>query len=242
LPEIPPLFDELTVGEQLGFIAGVRGVNRIRIGEVLELLGLIGWEKKPIKYLSKGYRQRVGLAQAILHRPKILVLDEPMSGLDPIQIIEVRSLIKSVAEQHTVILSTHVLSEIDGICDRLLIIDGGRSIASTSVKEFKENADQCIRVKMMSETDPTKQIASIDDVSTVSPLGSTKNNIYEMVLKLTPSNENKDQRCSQLMKLLSDNTSLTVIECSHFTPSLEEIFVQRIKASRINTTSTQPSI
>lgn len=132
LPETPPLYPEMTVEAYLQFIADLRGIpgreQKRRIGEVIERLGLQGRERQIIRGLSKGYKQRMGLAQAILHNPDLLVLDEPTSGLDPKQIIEIRQLIRELGENHTVLLSTHILPEINTLCNRVLIINQGRIV------------------------------------------------------------------------------------------------------------------
>lgn len=132
LPETPPLYPEMSVLSYLKFVADLRDVpyreQKERIGEVIEKLGLNGREKQVIRSLSKGYKQRLGLAQAILHKPDLLVLDEPTSGLDPKQIIEIRGLIKELGENHTVLLSTHILPEVNTICNRVLIINQGQIV------------------------------------------------------------------------------------------------------------------
>lgn len=132
LPETPPLYPEMSVLSYLKFVADLRDVpyreQKQRIGEVVEKLGLNGREKQVIRSLSKGYKQRLGLAQAILHQPDLLILDEPTSGLDPKQIIEIRGLIKELGENHTVLLSTHILPEVNTICNRVLIINQGEIV------------------------------------------------------------------------------------------------------------------
>lgn len=132
LPETPPLYPEMTVQAYLRFIANLRDVpareQKLRVGEAIDKLGLQGREKQIIRSLSKGYKQRLGLAQAILHQPDLLILDEPTSGLDPKQIIEIRQLIHELGENHTVLLSTHILPEINAICNRVLIINQGRVV------------------------------------------------------------------------------------------------------------------
>jgi ABC-2 type transport system ATP-binding protein len=132
LPETPPLYPEMSVRSYLQFIADLRGIpvkeQKHRIGEVIDRLGLQGRERQIMRSLSKGYKQRMGLAQAILHNPDLLILDEPTSGLDPKQIIEIRQLIRELGENHTVLLSTHILPEINTLCNRVLIINQGRIV------------------------------------------------------------------------------------------------------------------
>jgi ABC-2 type transport system ATP-binding protein len=140
LPETPPLYPELTIGEYLSFVARVRGIpssRRLsRVGEVMERVGLRGWERRRLGGLSKGYRQRVGLAQAIVHDPPLLLLDEPTSGLDPAQIVSVRALIRELASNRTVFLSTHVLSEVEALCQRVLLLHRGRLVGDGTVESL----------------------------------------------------------------------------------------------------------
>src|SRR5258708_16214952 len=136
LPENNPLYEEMIVVDFLDFVAQVRGIpaaeRRARMKNTAERCGLVSVIGKKIGELSKGFRQRVGLAQAILHNPDLLILDEPTSGLDPNQIVEIRSLIKELGKEKTVILSTHILSEVQSTCSRVLIINDGRLVADDS--------------------------------------------------------------------------------------------------------------
>lgn len=140
LPESSPVYGELTVSEYLQFVADARGISREaqvdRIAATLETCGLTTVVHRPIEQLSKGYKQRVGLAQAILHDPDILILDEPTTGLDPNQIAEIRRLIRRLGTEKTVILSTHILQEVEAVCDRVLILNEGRIVASGTTEEI----------------------------------------------------------------------------------------------------------
>jgi ABC-2 type transport system ATP-binding protein len=133
LPENPPVYPDMTVSEYLGFVARIKGVPRRevrkRIDEVSQKVAITGVQNRQIGKLSKGYRQRVGLAQALIHNPDVLVLDEPTAGLDPKQIIETRELIKGLGGQHTVVLSTHILPEVSKTCERVVVINAGKVVA-----------------------------------------------------------------------------------------------------------------
>ncbi|TBL73063.1 ABC transporter ATP-binding protein [Paenibacillus thalictri] len=152
LPETPPLYPEMTVQAYLQFIADLRGITareqKQRIGEVVDRLGLRGREKQIIRSLSKGYKQRIGLAQAILHNPDLLVLDEPTSGLDPKQIIEIRQLIRELGENHTVLLSTHILPEINSLCNRVLIINQGKIVMDGHPDQLASSMGETFEVKL----------------------------------------------------------------------------------------------
>ena len=141
LPETPPLYPEMEVGEYLEFVGRLKGVAKgdlaKRVSEVAERCAVADVRNKLISKLSKGYKQRVGLAQAIIHNPDVLILDEPTSGLDPNQIIETRKLIKSLAGNHTIILSTHILPEVESICEQAIIIAKGKVVATDSVANLK---------------------------------------------------------------------------------------------------------
>jgi ABC-2 type transport system ATP-binding protein len=140
LPESPPVYPDMTVTEYLAFVARIKGVPRkeikTRIGEVSEKCAVTDVQHRQIGKLSKGYRQRVGLAQALIHNPEVLILDEPTAGLDPKQIIETRELIRGLAGQHTIVLSTHILPEVSKTCERVLVINQGRIVASGTPDEL----------------------------------------------------------------------------------------------------------
>ena len=140
LPETNPQYLEMYVKESLAFIAGIHGLHNSakRIAEVIEQTGLGPEQHKKIGQLSKGYRQRVGLAQAIIHDPQVLILDEPTSGLDPNQLVGIRQLIRDLGKSKTIILSTHIMQEVDAVCDDVIIINRGRIAASNTLAGIKE--------------------------------------------------------------------------------------------------------
>lgn len=137
LPETNPLYSEMYVKEYLSFVADIHQVSKERIEEVIELVGITPEKSKKISQLSKGYKQRVGLAQAILHSPDLLILDEPTNGLDPNQIIEIRNVIKEIGKEKTVILSTHIMQEVEALCSRVILIHEGNIIQDSNIEEFK---------------------------------------------------------------------------------------------------------
>ncbi len=138
LPEIPPLYPHMIVRDYIQFVGDIRGGHRHRVDFVLEKCGLIQVAHRLIKNLSKGYKQRVGMAQALIHNPKFLILDEPTAGLDPIAIMEVRRLIEELKEEHTILLSSHQLHEVEQICSHITIINKGRIISSETLENTKK--------------------------------------------------------------------------------------------------------
>ncbi|KAF2519915.1 gliding motility-associated ABC transporter ATP-binding subunit GldA [Flavobacterium salilacus subsp. salilacus] len=146
LPEHNPLYLDLYVREYLAFNADVYKVPKARIEEVIQLTGLTPEANKKIGQLSKGYRQRVGLATALLHDPEVLILDEPTTGLDPNQLVEIRELIKNIGKNKTVFLSTHIMQEVEAICDRVIIINKGKIVADRKINSLSENKEQVIEV------------------------------------------------------------------------------------------------
>ncbi|NLP46390.1 MAG: ATP-binding cassette domain-containing protein [Epulopiscium sp.] len=149
LPELPPLYMDMTVEEYLRFVCQIKKVERNNEKEtlykVMELVKIKDMRKRLIKNLSKGYKQRVGLAQALIGKPEVLILDEPTVGLDPKQIIEIRNLIKGLGNDHTIILSSHILSEVSAVCDRVIIIDKGKIVASDTPDNLSRRMSQSNR-------------------------------------------------------------------------------------------------
>ncbi|MBP6424486.1 MAG: gliding motility-associated ABC transporter ATP-binding subunit GldA [Flavobacterium sp.] len=177
LPEHNPLYLDLYVREYLAFNADVYKVAKSRIEEVIQLTGLASESHKKIGQLSKGYRQRVGLANALLHNPDVLILDEPTTGLDPNQLIEIRNVIKNAGKDKTVFLSTHIMQEVEAICDRVIIIDKGKIVADKKLEKLiSESATQIIEVEFDQKVNET-QIATIENISSYS---NTNGKIWEL--------------------------------------------------------------
>lgn len=174
LPETPPLYPELTVGEYLAFVADIRGIQRSkrlrRVADVMDLVGLKEMERRVTGALSKGYRQRVGLAQALLHDPPVLILDEPTSGLDPAQLVGIRRLVKELAEDRVVVLSTHILQEVEALCDRVLLINRGKLAGDGTVESLASSigAGSWVYFEAVGPgDDATAKLAALDSVSAV---------------------------------------------------------------------------
>jgi ABC-2 type transport system ATP-binding protein len=147
LPEHNPLYVDLYVKEYLNFHAEIHNISKERIDEVINLVGLTPEKSKKIDQLSKGYRQRVGFAAALLHDPDVLILDEPTTGLDPNQLLEIRRLIQEIGKTKTILLSTHIMQEVEAMCDRVIIINKGEIIADNTLAELLENQEQIIEVE-----------------------------------------------------------------------------------------------
>ncbi len=144
LPESNPLYEEMPVIDYLRFVANIEGIAKVKVDdkirEVIETCGINAEKHKKISELSKGYKQRVGLAQALIHDPEVLILDEPTTGLDPNQIVEIRELIKKIGKEKTVILSSHILAEVEATCDKILIIHKGKIVADGTASELRKKA------------------------------------------------------------------------------------------------------
>ena len=172
LPEQNPLYLEMPVIDYLKFVAEIQGIEKSkikdRILEMVRVCGLEGEKHKKIGELSKGYQQRVGLAQALIHDPDVLILDEPTSGLDPNQIIEIRELIKTIGREKTVILSSHILAEVEATCDRILIINKGKIVADGSADDLRKQAKgQELLVVTIEDADPNEVFEALKSIGSV---------------------------------------------------------------------------
>lgn len=178
LPEHNPLYLEMYVHEYLGFVGGIYGLKRAelknRVNEMIELCGLKPEQNKKIESLSKGYRQRVGLAQALLHDPQVLILDEPTSGLDPNQIVEIRKLIKGISTNKTVLFSTHIMQEVQALCDRVIVINKGVIVADDKLGNLMDkNRPSVIEVEFETEV-TVEKLETIPGVTEVLQTGANK--------------------------------------------------------------------
>lgn len=232
LPEQPPLYLDMTVKEYLNFIYDLKSVKLPRdehIAEVCEVVKISHVYKRMIKNLSKGYKQRVGLAQALIGNPQVLILDEPTVGLDPKQIIEIRNLIKTLGEKHTVILSSHILPEIQAVCDRVIVISQGRLVADDTTANLSESMSEDKRYSAIiegPEQEVLKVLTSITGMKEVVPLGKRQEGVYEYTIEAI---ENVDVRREVFKRLAERNWPLLGLRSSELT--LEDIFLRLTKDS-----------
>lgn len=227
LPEIPPLYTEMTVSEYLQFAAELKKVpkeeRKKQIQEVMEMTMITDMAGRLIKNLSKGYRQRVGLAQAILGYPEVIILDEPTVGLDPKQIIEIRDLIKNLGKEHTVILSSHILSEVSAICDHIMIISHGKLVASDSPeglqKMMKGDTHLSLTVKGTGDS-VVEALSKIDGIEKSEVADSKESGCVEALLSVA---EGIDVREAVFYALAEKK--LPILSMNHSVKSLEDIFL-----------------
>jgi len=190
LPELPPLYLDMTVNEYLKFVCAIKEVKptqiRGHIDEICELVRITDHRKRLIKNLSKGYRQRVGLAQALVGNPEMLILDEPTVGLDPRQIIEIRKLIKDLGAEHTVVLSSHILHEVADVCERVVIINNGLIVAQDTLDNLTKTISDSFRVRLRIqgvEREIQKSIREIRGVRSIESLGSKESGSVDFMVE-----------------------------------------------------------
>lgn len=208
LPENNPLYTDMYVAEYLRFIAGIHKLGKTaatRIDELIHQTGLSLEVNKKIGALSKGYRQRVGLAQAMMHNPEVLILDEPTSGLDPNQLVDIRALIKSLGKEKTVILSTHIMQEVEAICDRAIIINKGKLVADDSTQNLKKKPKSNVLMVRFEETVNAGQLKKIKGVKTLKEIStnhwlieySDKENVRKLLMQWAMENDVNIQSMQQ---------------------------------------------
>lgn len=217
LPEHNPLYLDLYVREYLAFNADVYKTAKSRIEEVIQLTGLSAESHKKIGQLSKGYRQRVGLATALLHNPDVLILDEPTTGLDPNQLVEIRNVIKNVGKNKTVFLSTHIMQEVEAICDRVIIIDHGKIVTDKKLdKLVSEITTQVIEVEF-DQSVTEELVATLPDLTSYK---NTHDNVWELTF------ETETDMRSALFDFAQKN-GLKTLQLTLKSKNLEEIFREK---------------
>ena len=228
LPEQPPLYLEMTVGEYLGFVANIKKVPRKgrkdALGGIMDIVKILDHKDRLIKNLSKGYRQRVGLAQALVGNPPVLILDEPTIGLDPRQIIEIRNLIKELGKEHTIVLSSHILPEVTAVCERVIIIHRGRIVASDSIDKLSADMSggHKLTVRVAGpEARILEAIRGVPAVRSVESLGSREQGSVDVYVEASPD---QDVRRPVFYAMSKADCPILMMRSSDI--SLEDIFIQ----------------
>jgi gliding motility-associated transport system ATP-binding protein len=231
LPEAPPLYPEMETADYLAFVGRLKGIPKAdlkrRVDEVAERCAVTDVKQKLIGKLSKGYRQRVGLAQAIIHNPDVLILDEPTSGLDPKQIIETRELIKRLSGEHTIILSTHILSEVEAVCEKVIIINKGSLVATDSVANLTHRMSGADAVSLEVETDgvagQSDVLQRLEQVSGVSKVLFKEATDHRMTFEVE-SLPGQSARADLARAVVHSGWNLLELRAVNY--SLEEVFLQ----------------
>ena len=227
LPENPPVYPDMTVKEYLAFVGRIKGVGRkdlkSRIGEVSEKCAVADVMNRPIGKLSKGYRQRVGLAQAIIHNPDVLILDEPTAGLDPKQIIETRDLIRNLAGQHTIILSTHILPEVSKTCHRVVVINKGTVVAAGEPTELTQRLQGFETVLLVVEGPAAEVMDKVQRVEGVNLVEPRESSDGRMTFEVR-AEKGHDVRAELARAIVESQWKLFELRTSGM--SLEDIFLK----------------
>ena len=226
LPEQPPLYPEMTVQEYLDFVAELKGVKHAqRKQQVLAAARRTGLEEvlpRVIRSLSKGYRQRVGIAQALLGSPQLIILDEPTVGLDPAQVIEIRNLIRELGKAHTVILSSHILSEVQAVCQQVLILSKGRLVAVGSPEELGETLNPGSRLRATAQGEPDTVLAAVRSVPGICKV--ELESAADGQVTFTAESEDAADRRAAVSRVLTE-AGCTVLALAAENRSLEEVFL-----------------
>ncbi|MEL6811242.1 MAG: ATP-binding cassette domain-containing protein, partial [Bacteroidota bacterium] len=221
LPEHNPLYLEMYVREYLSFNAEIYGVPKTQVDTVIQQTGLIPEAHKKIEQLSKGYRQRVGLANALLHHPDVLILDEPTTGLDPNQLIEIRELIKNVGKEKTVLLSTHIMQEVEALCDRVIIINKGEIVLDKRLQELSENKEQIVEV----EFDYRVEEVALQKIDKASKVENVAGFVYHIHFATQ-----EDMR-AKVFDFAHDN-GLKILQLHQKNTTLEKLFIELTTAAQ----------
>ena len=228
LPELPPLYMDMTVKEYLDFVAELKKIEKsLRAGYVKEAMKITKTEEvsgRLIRNLSKGYRQRVGFAQAVLGYPEILILDEPTVGLDPKQIIEIRDLIKELGKKHTIILSSHILSEISAVCDHVFIISHGKLVASDSTENLLERMTGAQEIELLVKAEEDTAETAIREVAQVERCEKTESKEDGAVQLLVTAKKDADVREAIYHTCVEHH--MPILEMKAASKSLEDVFLE----------------
>lgn len=225
LPEIPPLYTDMTVLEYLNFVAELKklqkSLRKRYVEEAMETTGILDVKNRMIRNLSKGYRQRVGFAQAILGYPEIIILDEPTVGLDPKQIIEIRDLIKKLGEKHTVILSSHILTEISAVCDHVFIISKGKLVASDSTENLLDQMSGAQEIELIVKSRADQAQSLLDEMEYVEHAQIQDAQEGRILVRAKTGVDARED----VFRQMAEN-HIPVLEMHTVTRSLEDVFLQ----------------
>jgi ABC-2 type transport system ATP-binding protein len=236
LPELPPLYVDMTVMEQLNFAAELKKIPKKEreqaVQEVLELAKLIEVKGRLIRNLSKGYRQRVGLAQAVIGFPPVIVLDEPTVGLDPKQIIEIRDTIKELGKKHTVILSSHILSEVSAVCDHIMIIDRGKLIASDTPENLERQMEGASGMELSIKASEEEIMTTLEAISLAADIvvsESGEEGIKHVSFNFQSGELDPEEDVRETIFFAFADRRLPILSMQSQKASLEEVFLELIK-------------
>ena len=233
LPEIPPVYPDMRVEEYLTFVAGLKGVPRkerkAQVEDAMAKLHITDMRRRLIRNLSKGYKQRVGFAQALLGNPKILILDEPTVGLDPTQVMEVRNLILELGKDHSVIFSSHILAEVSAVCQRVVIINKGEIMAEDTIENLEKNLTADTVLNLTAEGDKDKIIRLLKDIRGVNSVADVKEisenrNLYQIELA-------EESVRNEIMSVLLNN-QCSIVEMHLAKLNLEQVFMKIIQEKK----------
>ncbi len=228
LPELPPLYMDMTINEYLNFVADLKLVSKkqknSQISDVMELVKLGDVRGRLIKNLSKGYKQRVGLAQSLLGAPEVLILDEPTVGLDPMQIIEIRKLIKALGKQHTIILSSHILPEVSAVCERVVIINKGKIAAIDTPENLSKGMGTVSKISVTIAGPKSSIVGSIEEIYGIKYVESHIEKGSDVIEYIIESDKETDIRRPLFFAMAK--AGYPIIELKSLDLSLEEIFLQ----------------
>lgn len=229
LPEQPPLYFDMTVGEYLKFAAELKKIPKAKrkeeVEQVMEMVGITQMKDRLIKNLSKGYKQRVGLAQAILGYPDIIILDEPTVGLDPKQIIEIRDLIKKLSEKHTIILSSHILSEVSAVCDYVMIINHGKLVASDTTENLEKMTLGSNTLEMTVKGTREKTEKLLETVEEIQSLEWQDDDSGNSTISFTIKTEESVDIREKLFYMMAENR-MPILKMQSTKVSLEDVFLE----------------
>lgn len=235
LPEQPPLYRDMTVMEYLNFVSDLKKApkdkKKSELSDIMELVGLTDHSKRLIDNLSKGYRQRVGLAQSLIGNPKVLILDEPTVGLDPKQIVEVRRVIKGLASDRTIILSTHILPEVSMICERVVIINNGKIAAEDTPDRLSSSLSKISKLNLTIKGDKDKVLKSIGTIPQVKYITMTTKSDDSMFKYVLETKDNSDIREEIFFKMAE--LKMPIMELKPSAATLEDIFISVVSDSGI---------